>query len=131
MISPLQRKLIQRKMRGRAGAWLDEISGYRSMWLVVFFDLPVGEKEERRDATRFRHLLLDEGFTMKQWSVYTRYFTSRGQADAAADRIGIQVPPMGKVSMMFVTDKQYGLVRNFDGRVRARTEKKPDQLALF
>ena len=54
---------------------------------------------------------------MKQWSVYTRYFTSRGQADAAADRIGVQVPPMEKVSMMFVTDKQYGLVR-------AGTEKK-------
>ena len=67
---------------------------------------------------------------MKQWSVYTRYFTSRGQA-VAADRIGVQVPPMGKVSMMFVTEKQYGLARNFDGRVRAGTEKKPDQLALF
>ena len=64
---------------------------------------------------------------MKQWSVYIRYFTSRGQADAAADRIGVQVPPMGKVSMMFVTDKQYGLVRNFDGRVRAGTEKKNSQ----
>ena len=47
------------------------------------------------------------------------------------DRIGVQVPPMGKVSMMFVTEKQYGLARNFDGRVRAGTEKKPDQLALF
>ena len=37
--------------------------------VVVFFDLPVGAKEERRDATRFRHRLLDEGFIMKQWSV--------------------------------------------------------------
>jgi hypothetical protein len=38
---------------------------------------------------------------------------------------------MGKVSMMFITDKQFGLVRNFEGRARAETEKKPDQLALF
>lgn len=101
------------------------------MWLVVCFDLPVGEKEERRDATRFRHRLLDEGFTMKQWSVYTRYFTTRAQADAAADRLGGHVPAMGKVSMMFITDKQYGMVRNFAGRTRADTEAKPDQLALF
>jgi len=68
---------------------------------------------------------------MKQWSVYTRYYITRAQADAAAERIGTQVPPMGKVSMMFITDKQYGMVRNFDGRARAETEQKPDQLALF
>lgn len=101
------------------------------MWLVVFFDLPVGEREERHDAAAFRHLLLDQGFIMKQWSVYTRYFPSRAQAEATADRIGNKVPPMGKVSMMFVTDKQFAMLRNFEGKVRADTEKKPDQLALF
>ena len=101
------------------------------MWLVVCFDLPVGDPKERRNATRFRHYLLGEGFTMQQWSVYTRYFVTRAQADAAADRIGSQVPPMGKVSIMFITDKQYGMVRNFHGRIRAESERKPDQLALF
>lgn len=131
MTSRRERRLVSRRFRGRTGAWMEEVSGYRAMWLVVCFDLPVGEKEERRDATRFRNLLLDEGFTMKQWSVYTRFFISRAQADAAADRIGTKVPPMGKVSMMFITDKQYGMVRNFEGRARAATEKKPDQLALF
>ena len=110
---------------------MEDISGYRAMWLVVLFDLPVGETEERRDATRFRHYLLDEGFLMKQWSVYTRYFPSRAQADAAADRVGAKVPPMGKVSVMFVTDKQFGLVRNYDGKLRTEAEKKPHQLALF
>ncbi len=110
---------------------MKEISGYRAMWLVVCFDLPVGDPRERRDAARFRHRLLDEGFSMKQWSVYTRYFVTRAQADAAADRIGLHVPPMGKVSMMFITDKQYAMVRNFNGRVRAGPETKPDQLALF
>ena len=118
-------------MRGRTGAWMENVSGYRAMWLVVCFDLPVGEPRERRDATRFRHRLLEDGFAMKQWSVYTRYFVTRAQADAAADRIGGYVPPMGKVSIMFITDKQYGMVRNFEGRAPTETEKKPDQLALF
>ena len=101
------------------------------MWVVVCFDLPVGTSEERRDATRFRNRLLEEGFAMKQWSVYTRYFITRAQADAAADRVGGGVPPMGKVSIMFITDKQYGMVRNFEGRVPAGKEQKPNQLALF
>lgn len=101
------------------------------MWIIVCFDLPVGTKRERRNATRFRHILLDEGLVMKQWSVYNRYYTSRAQAEAAADRIGASAPPMGKVSMIFITDKQYGLVRNYYGRLPVDTEQKPEQLALF
>ena len=49
----------------------------------------------------------------------------------AANRIGSHVPPMGKISMMFITDKQYGMVRNCHGRIHAESERKPDQLALF
>ena len=126
-----ERRLVRQRFRGRVGVWMETVSGYRAMWLVVCFDLPVGTPKERRDATRFRHRLLDEGFAMKQWSVYTRYFLTRAQAEAAADRIGGRVPPMGKVSIMFITDKQFGMVRNFEGRAPAETEKKPDQLALF
>lgn len=101
------------------------------MWLVVMFDLPVGTQAERRAATRYRNLLLDEGFVMKQWSVYLRYFDTRAKAEAAAERLGKQAPPMGSVSMMFLTDKQYGMTRNYEGPMPKPTEKKPDQLALF
>ena len=48
------------------------LSGYRLMWLVVMFDLPVIEREERKAATAFRNDLLDMGFEMSQFSVYVR-----------------------------------------------------------
>ena len=35
------------------------ISGYRVMWMLVMFDLPVVEKEERKAATAFRNYLLE------------------------------------------------------------------------
>ena len=35
------------------------LSGYRLMWVVVMFDLPVIEREERKAATTFRNDLLD------------------------------------------------------------------------
>lgn len=101
------------------------------MWLIVAFDLPVGTPTERRHATRFRKSLLDEGFFMKQWSVYLRYFINRAQAEAATDRIAKIVPAMGNVSVIFVTDRQYGMTRNFTGKAAAETESKPEQLALF
>lgn len=42
------------------------------MWMMVLFDLPVLEKEERKEASDFRKFLLDEGFTMSQFSVYLK-----------------------------------------------------------
>lgn len=107
------------------------ISAYKIMWLVVIFDLPVGSKTERRRATGFRNMLLDEGFMMKQFSVYLRSCHNRAAADSLADRIGKRAPPEGDVSVMFFTDKQYGLTRNYAGRAEQETEKKPAQFVLF
>jgi len=44
------------------------ISGYRCMWLVVMFDLPVDTKEACREAAGFRKFLLEDGFRMLQYS---------------------------------------------------------------
>lgn len=48
--------------------------GNDKVWCVVMFDLPVGTKDERRRATKFRNNLLDLGFQMAQFSVYVQYF---------------------------------------------------------
>lgn len=101
------------------------------MWLIVTFDLPVMSPVERRRATGFRNFLLDEGFVMKQFSVYLRVAQNRATADALADRVGRKTPPEGDVSIMFFTDKQYGLTRNFSGHRQRETEEKPTQFTLF
>lgn len=41
-------------------------------WLMAMFDLPVLLEEERKEAARFRKSLLDDGFIMIQYSVYSR-----------------------------------------------------------
>ncbi|MDD9851502.1 MAG: CRISPR-associated endonuclease Cas2 [Gammaproteobacteria bacterium] len=40
--------------------------------MLVLFDLPVTTKRERDKATRFRKKLLDDGYSMLQFSVYMR-----------------------------------------------------------
>ena len=40
------------------------------MRMIVFFDLPVQTKTERRYATTFRNFLLKDGYHMLQFSVY-------------------------------------------------------------
>ena len=42
------------------------------MRMMVFFDLPVKTKIQRRAATRFRSFLLKDGYFMMQYSVYCR-----------------------------------------------------------
>jgi CRISPR-associated protein Cas2 len=56
------------------------LTGYRLMWIMVIFDLPVGTKVKRRAATNFRNFLLDEGFGMSQFSVYMRFCGGKDQA---------------------------------------------------
>ena len=50
----------------------ERLSAYRLMWILVFFDLPTYTAEDRKIATEFRKNLLEEGFTMFQFSIYTR-----------------------------------------------------------
>ena len=49
------------------------------MRMMVFFDLPVVTKAERRAYTVFRRFLLNDGYDMIQYSVYGRILNVRGQ----------------------------------------------------
>lgn len=107
------------------------LTGYRLMWMMVIFDLPVGTKMQRRAATKFRTFLLDEGFSMSQFSVYVRFCGGKDQAEAYTRRIKRALPKTGLVQILFFTDKQYEGIMSFDGRTRARTNENPQQYTMF
>jgi CRISPR-associated protein Cas2 len=107
------------------------LSGYRLMWMVVMFDLPVLEKAERKAATDFRNALLDMGFEMSQFSVYMRFCTSPAQVDTYCKQVERALPVGGRVSVMQFTDKQYERIINFYGRAKQPAKKAPDQFDLF
>ena len=72
--------------------------GERYMRILVFFDLPVKTKAERRRATRFRKDLIDDGYIMLQLSVYSRICkgVSRGLEIQKSARICIVGKTCGK-----------------------------------
>ena len=107
------------------------LSGYRLMWMIVMFDLPVVQKVERKAATAFRNALLDIGFEMSQFSVYMRFCTSQAQVDALSRQVEALLPPGGKVNILQFTDKQYERILTFRGGVREAGTQPPDQFALF
>jgi CRISPR-associated protein Cas2 len=101
------------------------------MWLFVFFDLPVVSKKERKLATGFRKVLEKDGFVMMQFSVYTRHCASRESANVHIKRVKTKIPEKGHVSIMMITDKQYGEIFNFWGKKSEALPNAPRQLELF
>lgn len=107
------------------------LSGYRLMWMMVLFDLPVDTAAHRKAANDFRNLLLDLGFARTQFSVYMKYCAGKEQVTALLNKIAVAVPNYGNVKILSITDKQYENVVSFTGRNRDPAGKNPNQLALF
>lgn len=107
------------------------INSYRAMWLFVLFDLPVQTKKQRRTAAQFRKRMLQEGFNMMQFSVYTRHCPSREALVVHTKRVKRAVPHQGHVTLMAITDKQYGRMVNIQGGAYDPFGGAPAQLELF
>lgn len=103
----------------------------RYMWLFVFFDLPVGTKTERRNATRFRKFLKDDGFMMLQLSVYARVIRGEESVDKHLQRITKNLPPKGSVRTLSVTERQYARMKLLIGEPTKNEKVAPQQLVLL
>ncbi len=109
----------------------ERFSEYRIMWLLVLFDLPTETKKDRHAAANFRKLLVQDGFTMFQFSIYIRHCASIENAEVHRRRVKTFLPEYGNVCIICITDKQFGDIELFYGK----KPKKPDaaglQLELF
>ena len=105
--------------------------GYRAVWIFAMFDLPTDTKKARRDYTYFRKNLLKDGFTMLQYSVYVRHCASEENADVHYGRITSFLPDGGEVRLITITDKQFGRMESFWGKMRKPPPVQPRQLELF
>lgn len=71
------------------------------------FDLPVETAEERKKYREFRKLLIKEGFTMMQFSVYVRTCPNRDYSKFIEKKLKENVPNCGNIRLLTVTEKQY------------------------
>ncbi|MFA5647268.1 MAG: CRISPR-associated endonuclease Cas2 [Bacteroidales bacterium] len=109
----------------------NRLNQYRVMWVLVFFDLPTETKKDRRNSAKFRKEIMKDGFTMFQFSIYTRCCPSRENADVHIKRVKGLLPPLGYVGIMCVTDKQFGSMELFHSTKQIKASPDPQQLQLF
>ena len=99
---------------------------------IVVFDLPVGTKYQRRQATRFRKALLDDGFEMLQFSVYTRICPNRDSAEKHLSRIKRVTPNSGSIRIFTITENQYSNMAIISGvKTAQETKITAKQLTFF
>jgi CRISPR-associated protein Cas2 len=110
---------------------LNRLNQYRVMWVFVFFDLPTETGKDRKNAARFRKNLLNDGFTMMQYSIYTRHCNSRENAEVHIKRVKLYIPEKGEVIIFTLTDKQFEMMEFFRGAAPSKRPETPQQLELF
>ncbi len=101
------------------------------MRLLVFFDLPVKSKTERKSATQFRNYLIKDGFYMIQFSLYGRICNTVESAKLHEDRVCTKVPAHGSVRSLIVTEKQYASMSILTGERKPKEKKINSQQISF
>ncbi len=109
----------------------NRLNAYRIMWVFVLFDLPTETPAERKAAANFRKHLITDGFTMFNYSVYIRHCPSTENALVHKRRTQRQIPEKGNVTILNLTDKQFGDMEIFIGAKKQAKQKAPAQLELF
>ncbi len=109
----------------------NRLNAYRIMWVLVFFDLPTETKKERKIYSDFRKKIIQDGFTMFQFSIYLRHCSSMQNAEVHIKRVKKILPEKGHIGIMTITDKQFGMMEIFYGKKLAERQDIPQQLELF
>ena len=102
------------------------------MRALVLFDLPTDTKLNRGNATRFRNYLLNDGFTMLQYSIYSRLCPDRDNANTHLERLKKHAPHEGSIRMLMLTENQFTNMEVICGKKTEQEEYiSNEQMLLF
>lgn len=102
------------------------------MRIMVFFDLPVDEKEKRRRYKQFHNFLEKDGYDMMQFSIYSRICNGLDSVEKHMKRLQWSIPEEGHIRAMVITERQYENMYLLLGK-KSRREKliNSEQLQIF
>lgn len=80
---------------------------YRYMRMLLMFDMPTETVDERKAYRKFRKFLINEGFIMHQFSVYSKLLLNNSASNAMLERLKANNPKKGNITLLTVTEKQF------------------------
>lgn len=87
----------------------------RYMRMILMFDMPVETAEERKAYRKFRKFLIKEGFIMHQFSVYSKLLLNSSANNAMLERLKVNNPKKGSITLLTVTEKQFSRMIYLNG----------------
>ena len=87
------------------------------MRLLLFFDLPVEKKEQRREYSKFVKNIKRFGFYMLQESVYVKLCIDNQSSEFTITKIKSVKPKDGSVFVLSVTEKQFSSINIILGSI--------------
>lgn len=77
------------------------------MRAIVIYDLPMIDEKDRRTYAIFRRKLLNLGFYMIQYSVYTKVLQNESTYNQLVKKVKLIVPDRGHIMIFKITEKQF------------------------
>lgn len=99
--------------------------------IIVFFDLPVKTKIQRKIYGKFRKYLITKGFSMMQYSIYCKILFNRDQGEHVKLGIKKNAPEKGNIRIMMITEKQYSKMEVIIGGISNQEEIITDKAFLI
>lgn len=85
------------------------------MRMILMFDMPMDTVEEKKAYRKFRKFLIDEGFLMHQFSVYSKLLLNNSASIAMIERLKAHNPQKGSITLLTVTEKQFSRMLYLSG----------------
>src|SRR5690625_351449 len=91
---------------------------FRIMRLIIMFDLPTETSTDRRNYRRFRKFLIENGYSMMQYSIYSKIILNRSVLNFQKVKLEQNAPQKGYVDTLIVTENQFVNIETIVGDKR-------------
>lgn len=103
----------------------------RIMRTIIFFDLPNVYTNDKKNYTKFRRFLINEGFIMMQESVYSKLMMNSQQIQLLIQRIKRNAPKKGIIQVLNVTENQYAQIEYIIGSNNTKILDNEERLVII
>lgn len=82
-------------------------SNYKHMRLLLLYDLPMIDEEDRKIYEKFHREIISLGYHMLQYSVYTKAIQNEDNYNQTKEKVKQIIPKKGQLIILKVTENQY------------------------
>lgn len=101
------------------------------MRMLLMFDMPTESVEDKKAYRKFRKFLINEGFLMHQFSIYSKFLLNSSSNNAMVRRLEQNNPQKGLITILTVTEKQFSRMIYLHGEMDNSVANSDSRIVFF